>query len=853
MRYGFPVLAPAIFLTSYQQIGGKKMAEKIENVITWSRSEISSCNCDAKSYRHVHCPCSTCNGRAVDRRSELRHWNEACVVAKQANMVADDICARGQEDLDLSISSSEENISDDLMEQDFDQMDEQSSNYFFKGESGILDDSMSSETSNSSNSDQTINPMRELVVKSVLDALRIAKDSGSSIKTFEEILEYGKKLLLTSIDSKNVDREIILTLWPKNWIKVQTLLKEEGYEDAKLYYICICREHQEKTRSGKSYVKVSYSGKYSVLGNKDDLCPHCGKKGYLKYYYLGLCTKVKHWFKSSEMCEKMLSHWKARDRWNASRAAERSEIWDGDRWSELRWFWDPNSSWILPAVCPLCRIPVSSDHLVNSEEGVNGCKNVECPNCGEDFEHNIQTVKGSPLNVALIGHWDGWQPFGTSYRGSGSVEISIANMTKDDRNHIDEVYVIGFIPCHEVPNLPEALDPFLKPLMEDITTGFVNGFKVSYPSGVKIEGFQPQKEETIRVLILCWTGDHPAQCEVGKFLNQGRCGCRRCKMIGKQLENSNNNHIYYGENRYHFRFPWETRDIESSIDDMYHIDHETRASVRKTQASKKGFTGTSILHTYLYPLYGFNIIKHMVIDTFHTIPLNVVKNQLERLLQKKRIDQSYLDDQLKTFPWTPDLKDGRVPRMIGNCKGVGQWKADGLRKFSFPMADCILMGKLPDKESEIQSLISRLTEMHFYDGRNGWNDDMIALHEKLAWRLNIIIEEVQGLEMCTISLHNLVHIHEDIMNFSSPDNYWCAVYERAVKEYIKKSHNCKGIESTFAQSEARREFLKSLHTDAKKDVQSAKVNIQAVSLKLLIIMIFIYFFFIYLRSIQLSQ
>ena len=38
--------------------------------------------------------------------------------------------------------------------------------------------------------------------------------------------------------------------------------------------------------------------------------------------------------------------------------------------------------------------------------------------------------------------------------------------------------------------------------------------------------------------------------------------------------------------------------------------------------------------------------------------------------------------------------------------------------------------------------------------------------------------------MCTISVHNLTHIHEDIITFSSPDNNWCAVYERAVKQYV---------------------------------------------------------------------
>lgn len=72
--------------------------------------------------------------------------------------------------------------------------------------------------------------------------------------------------------------------------------------------------------------------------------------------------------------------------------------------------------------------------------------------------------------------------------------------------------------------------------------------------------------------------------------------------------------------------------------------------------------------------------------------------------------------------------------------------------------------------------------------------------------------------MCTISVHNLTHRHEGIISFSSPDNYWCAVYERTVKQLVKKSHNCKGIEATFAQSESWLEFLKQLQAaDKGKD------------------------------------
>lgn len=106
--------------------------------------------------------------------------------------------------------------------------------------------------------------------------------------------------------------------------------------------------------------------------------------------------------------------------------------------------------------------------------------------------------------------------------------------------------MVGFVPCTSVPNdVPETYDPFLKPLMDDLCQGFIDEFQVSYPPGLAIDNYEPREVETVRILLLCWAADHPGQCEVGKFLNQGKCGCRRCKMTGQQSENSNR--YYYGE------------------------------------------------------------------------------------------------------------------------------------------------------------------------------------------------------------------------------------------------------------------------------------------------------------------
>ena len=545
---------------------------------------------------------------------------------------------------------------------------------------------------------------------------------------------------------------------------------------------------------------------------------------------LGLKNKVKNWFRSKSLCEKMLSHWKERGHWlgrDESWSLKR-EIWDGQWWVDLQWFCDPDKTWPLPTLCPSCGIPVSADHLISSPANgsADGVRIVECPECLETFQHTMKFANGNPLNLALIGHWDGWQPFGSSLRSCGSIEVSIANMKKEDRNHVNEVYVVGFVPSHVVPNIPEALDPFLHPLVNDICKGFIDGFEVNYHTDILIDSYEPSNVENVRVLLLCWSGDHPGLCEVGKFLNQGKCACRRCKLAGQHLRDSANKHMYYGENRFHYRYPWEPRDISTSLTELFDIENETRVTVRKRMSSEKGFTGISILHKYLNPLYGFDICKHLLYDVYHTICLNVVKNQAERLLDLEMIDKGFLDKQIKKFPWPKELKNGRIPRPIGKLKGMGQWKAEGLQKFSFPMLDCILGGQLTNpKELEIQSLVSRLTEIHFHTGRSGWTDNLIDQHRKLSWHLNILVEEVQGLEMCTISLHNLTHIHEDVVAMSATDNYWCAVFERAVKGYVKRSSNCKGIEATFATAEAQWEFLKPLE---EINDQVGKINNETV-------------------------
>lgn len=80
-------------------------------------------------------------------------------------------------------------------------------------------------------------------------------------------------------------------------------------------------------------------------------------------------------------------------------------------------------------------------------------------------------------------------------------------------------------------------------------------YKVQYPKRIKIPGFEQSTEETVRLLLLVWTADQPGQCKMGKFLNQGKCACHRCKLAGEHLENGTNTHYFYGQNHLHSRHP----------------------------------------------------------------------------------------------------------------------------------------------------------------------------------------------------------------------------------------------------------------------------------------------------------
>ena len=111
-------------------------------------------------------------------------------------------------------------------------------------------------------------------------------------------------------------------------------------------------------------------------------CHYCHIKSSdcIKYSYLPLADKVIRWCSDKDFCRKMTAQWREKDRWLnvEGGSAIKWEIWDGDRFCELSWFWDPEERWILPTRCPVCRSVVSWDkikdvgaHTIESAQGRN--------------------------------------------------------------------------------------------------------------------------------------------------------------------------------------------------------------------------------------------------------------------------------------------------------------------------------------------------------------------------------------------------------------------------------------------------------------------------------------------------
>ena len=241
--------------------------------------------------------------------------------------------------------------------------------------------------------ENALDNMAEAIVKCIFELLDIIQETGASLNTFQDLLVFARHMFCRGHGLEDED-ESIKAVWPRDWETAKQYLVKLGYQDAKEYFICLDKSHKRH---------------WDIMDKKTDTCRHCGQPGNLKYYYLGLRGKVKQWTSSPEMCRKMTGHWREKEHWLGREHGWpiKREVWDGDRFCELSWFWDPNAVWCLPARCKTenCSNVISGKTIETLPESpaANGLKEVSCQHCHSKFLHEPKYARGDPRNLAFIG------------------------------------------------------------------------------------------------------------------------------------------------------------------------------------------------------------------------------------------------------------------------------------------------------------------------------------------------------------------------------------------------------------------------------------------------------------------
>lgn len=114
---------------------------------------------------------------------------------------------------------------------------------------------------------------------------------------------------------------------------------------------------------------------------------------------------------------------------------------------------------------------------------------------------------------------------------------------------------------------------------------------------------------------------------------------------------SEKRHFYYPGFRKDFQFQTATRSINEELPLMAEIGQEERITVALEKSKESGFLGVSLLHR-LHKLYNFDVLRDLVFDAMHLVPLNLVKRRLDHLLSNSLVDRERLQEALTQMSWT---------------------------------------------------------------------------------------------------------------------------------------------------------------------------------------------------------
>lgn len=91
-----------------------------------------------------------------------------------------------------------------------------------------------------------------------------------------------------------------------------------------------------------------------------------------------------------------------------------------------------------------------------------------------------------PNNLCLALNIDWFNPFDESPYSAGGIYLVVLNLPRTERYQVKNLILVGIIPG---PKEPKDVNPYLKPLVDELTKLYWYGFTVKNPSTLSVSIF----------------------------------------------------------------------------------------------------------------------------------------------------------------------------------------------------------------------------------------------------------------------------------------------------------------------------------------------------------------------------
>ncbi|MCO5587093.1 hypothetical protein L7F22_041039 [Adiantum nelumboides] len=565
---------------------------------------------------------------------------------------------------------------------------------------------------------------------------------------------------------------------------------------------CECNAIQKATRKLKRDYKECC-----------EKCTVCGisRKQMMCFDYISIEHQLKCLTRSQSICHEFLEMWRNKKRWldNSciSEDTKIHEFWDGTKCKNFEDFWNPNSHFELPVICPNseCKQAYRAWPTPDNALQAGSTKyKILCKSCREEFECDKVLCKGDPRNFALLVHWDGFQSSKTTQKNCGVVEVKILNTGKGSEVRALPVIFIPFSCKKIIGSSSKLFHVFLKPLLQELESLFINGIEIQYNYPINsISGLcNSSSSQTFnaRAILMMVAGDHPAQCKIGCFKEGGQAFCRRCKAEARQETKGSGRYIY-DQNRFQFKYPPNKRNVEESTLAIAKYEKTLFEGERESILKDSGLSGISSLWR-LYDLYGFDPHIDLVFDCMHILSLNMFSKYIAGLMKALNNDvKKMVDDAThRMSKWVPSsIRYGRWPRFPR--KYHESYKAEENQKFiqwCLPYILCEVK-EIPKDFYDLGLLVIEIAHAFYnYTRENGWYLQNINVVRTLLASWRVRTEELLGPNSAPLEhVAGVGEILDDILCHGSHDVIWCYLYERMVSIYVRVKTNHKDEEMTL--------------------------------------------------------